>query len=54
MSLVKRGAEIGQQGLQHLLRSLLAMEANYLVAHFVGIEDRVEQGFVPSGLAQKE
>jgi hypothetical protein len=36
MSLVECGAQIGQQGLQHFLRSLLAMETNYLVAHLVG------------------
>ena len=54
MSLVERRAQIGQHSLQHLLRSLLTVETNYLVAHLVGLDDRVEQGFVLSGLAQKE
>ena len=54
MSLVERGAQIGQQSLQHLLRSLLTVEADNLVAHLVGIDDRIEQGFVLSSLAQKE
>jgi len=54
MGLVESGSQIGQQSLQHLLRRLLAMETNYLVAHLFGLDDRVEQGFVPSGLAQKE
>ena len=54
MSLAERGAQIGQQSLQHLLRSLLAMETDYLVAHLVGLDDRIEQGLVLSGLAQKE
>ena len=53
MSLVERGAQIGQQSFQHLLRSLLAMETNYLVAHVFGRDDLVEQGFVLRSLAQK-
>ena len=54
MSLVERGAQIGQQSLQHLLRGLLTMEPNYLVAYLAGLDDCVEQGFVLSSLAQKE
>ena len=30
------------------------METNYLVAHLIGLDDYVEQGFILSGLAQKE
>ena len=54
MSLAERGPQIGQQSLQHLLRSLLTMETDYLVADLVGLDDSVEQGFVLSSLAQKE
>ena len=54
MSLVEHSAQIGQQSLQHLLRSLLTMETTYLVAHVVGLDDCVEQGFVLSSLAQKK
>ena len=53
MGPVKRGTQIGQQGLQHLLRRLLAVETNDLVAHHVGIHDGIEQGLVLSSLAQK-
>jgi hypothetical protein len=30
------------------------VETDYLVTHLVGLDDCVEQGFVLSGLAQKE